>query len=209
MNFHIRVLEYLKQFEGDGNYHPIENLFDNIENGQIANVIEDLKNEELIKAKGGFIKHRRFMTIEYQEMMSSQALQNFRKASTVSYIPYEGKITFKGVEYLNSLKMKNEININGNNNSVIQNSPYAFLQIQNQPEVIEKINEIIEKLKVDNIITEEKRQQTSIILNQLLEESRNGKPQKNTLEKVQNLLQTGDSLSSIGSLVVSLLSYFQ
>lgn len=206
--YYLETLIYLQSYEDDGEYHEIEHLFKNIEQVNMLEIIKELHKEELILIRGGYRPYVH-LSINSIDKGGTRETKTLVSSLESKYLPFEAKITLKGILKLKTFQMKNEINITGNNNSVIQNSPYAFLQIQNQSEVIAKINEIIENLSVDNMITEENRQQSLIILNQLLEESKNGKPQRNTLDKVQNLLQTGDSLSSIGSLVVSLLSYFQ
>jgi len=122
------------------------------------------------------------------------------------YLPYSGKLKFKGSKYLKEeLEMidqnKYSISIGENASAnVIISSPGAT--INNKTKIIDKAKTIIKTIENDNLIDAETKQQAIGDITHFIKEVEDGKPNNNTLTKVLTL---GSNISSIGSLVISLI----
>ena len=93
---------------------------------------------------------------------------------------------------------------NINNSQIVVQSTNTNINIgniQNQPEIIDITRKIVETLKSDNTINEDIRHQHLQLFQTLLIQAQNGQIDKETGKKA---LTVGDSVSSIGSFLLSL-----
>lgn len=130
MNNYIRLLLHLKQFDGDGKLHPIENLFPDILLSDIKSILDELSEEGLIKYNG---REERYLTFVLDHNLltnESKITENPLNDHILNSEPepFKAKITFKGSKYLKEeLQMqesgKYNIAVNGQgatNNFVIE-----------------------------------------------------------------------------------------
>ena len=198
MNNYLKILDYLKQYYGDGQYYEFEFLLENLDKKNIKNIAEGLNKDNLIDIDSR--TGRTPFTISYSG-------DPFYKPPR--YIPFKGRLTLKGFNHLNNaLEMKEKkgsttfSNIN-NSQIVVQstNTNINIGNIQNQPEIIDITRKIVETLKSDNTINEDIRHQHLQLFQTLLIQAQNGQIDKETGKKA---LTVGDSVSSIGSFLLSL-----
>ncbi len=199
-NNYIKILLHLKQFEGDGKIHEIENLLVNLDKKEEEEIFIDLSRENLIILSGG-------KTVGFGISLSFEDgnLETF-DGDNIRYEPFAGRITLKGLRYLKEhfeMTNKNKYNINVEGNStanVIIGSPGAT--INNKSEIIDKVKTIIKTIENDNSIDNSVRQNAIGDFNQLLKEIEQGDKNQLTIDKIFSL---GGNISSIGSLVISLI----
>ncbi len=209
MNNYMKLLYHLKQFEGDGKFHPIEQLFPDLTTNEIGNVLKELVDEKFIQLTGrepkydSFVFEKNILTGETKWTESP-----FNKLNRLQEPDeYKAKITFAGAKYLKEeIQMqesgKYNINVSGtgtNNTFVIESNNVT---IENKPNFTAKIEEIINALKSDQSITSELREQVISDLQQAsLEVNKSGKlPEK----LMKEILEYGSQIGSIGSLLLSL-----
>ena len=200
MNNYLKVLLYLKQFEGDGKFHEVESLLSDIDKDEKKEIFVELAREDLIHLDGG--RHTGFPIIIGYRDGSRKSFGG----DNIRYEPYTAKITFKGSKYLKEeLEMtdkgKYNINVDGNSTAnVIIESPGAT--INNKTEIINTAKTIIKTIETDNSVDNATKQQAIGDLNQFIAEVEKGKPNGDTVNKVLTL---GSNIASIGSLVISLI----
>lgn len=200
-NYH-KILLYLKQFEGDGEFHEIESLFVDFGLIERNEIFQELAREELIYLTGGNFSGAPLMGF----VDTNGKMDWFGGSDRSVYIPYQAKLKFKGSKYLKEeLEMtdkgKYNINVDGNSTAnVIIGSPGAT--INNRPEIINKTKSIINTIENDNSIDNTTKQQAIGDLNQFINEVEQGTPKKETVDKVLTL---GSNIASIGSLVIGLI----
>lgn len=210
-NYYLIILNYLKQFQGDGKFYEIEKLFELPET--------DLNNQNIIKdlIKKGLVDKQIGTGFRTRPPMSVGFLSANGRFETIGgpdrnwkskYIPNRLKITFDGSDYLKKeleMKEKNSTKIgNVTNSHIILHSPNSSINIgntQNQSEIIDITRKIVETLKADNSINEELRAQHLAIFQTLMFQAVNGNIEKETGMKA---LTVGDSVSSIGSFLLGL-----
>ena len=61
MNNYMKLLYHLKQFEGDGKFHPVEQLFPDLTTNEIGNVLKELVDEKFIQLTGREPKYDSFV----------------------------------------------------------------------------------------------------------------------------------------------------
>lgn len=200
MNNYLKVLLYLKQFEGDGKFHEVESILTDIDLKEKKEIFVELGREDLVHLDGG--RHVGLpIIIGYGDGRSKTI-----GGDNIRYVPFSAKITFKGSKYLKEeLEMidKNKYHINvgdGSTANVIISSPHAT--INNKPEIINKAKTIIKAIQNDNSVDNTTKQQAIGDLNQFITEVEQGNPNKETVDKVLTL---GSNIASIGSLVISLI----
>jgi hypothetical protein len=202
-NNYLKILLHLKQFEGDGKFHEIESVLGDIDQKEKRVIIEELAREDLIYLDGG--RMTGLPLIGFGDGRGNVKWIGGNDADS-KYIPFSGKLKFKGSKYLKEeLEMidKNKYQIkvgDGSTANVIIGSPGAT--INNKTEIVDKVKTIIKTIENDNSIDASTRQNAIGDFNQLLKEVEQDTKNPATIEKVFSL---GGNISSIGSLVVSLI----
>lgn len=207
INNYLKVLSYLKQYEGDEEYHNIEIILNGVEKETQRKIFKQLQDEGLIKITGG-PAHVYSFGKNVRSGYGSRDVQ-WSRFKLGEDTEYKGKITFKGSKYLKEeLKSINDHNYNiqiGNNTTanVIFQSPNA--SIHNKTKNLEQIEKIIKTIEDDKSIDLSQKNKAINIFNNLSTEIKNGAPSQST---INNALVIGASIASIGSLVLSLLQQF-
>lgn len=207
----MKLLLYLKQFEGDGKMHEIESLFPKLSLTEKKNIFKELEEEKLITLSGREPRYYSH-TIEKNILTNETQITEspFNKMIDESEPEmFKAKLTFKGAKYLKEeIEMKESgkynINVSGeatNNTFVIESNKTT---INNKPEFKNKIDKIIEVLKSDQSISSELRQ-TAISDFETAKESV-GKTGKLPEKITKGILQHGSEISSIASLVLQVMS---
>jgi hypothetical protein len=205
-NKYLLILQYLQQFEGDGQYHEIDHLLEGMNLDQKKNIINDLVKEELIdkQHRSGFwtSQPRGFWFIGdgYKERVGGPS-PDWKS----TWIPYMAKITFKGKNHLkNEIEPgQNQANMNNiSNSTIIVGSSNVNVTISHQQtELVSLIQKIVEQLESGRVESDAQNQQILELYQTLLAQAQSGKIEKETALKA---LTIGDSVSSIGSFVLSL-----
>lgn len=210
MNNYMKILLYLKQYEGDGKMHEIEHLFPEMTTSEQSNIFKELAEENLIVLKGREPRYYSHI-IDINRLTGESKITESPMNEIIDKTEPEkftAKLTFKGAKYLKEEiemqdKGKYNINVSGegaNNTFVIESNN---VRIDNKPEFKNRIDKIIDVLKSDNSIQSELKQQAiSDFQNAKNEIGENGKLPKKIMD---NILQYGSEISSIGSLVLQLL----
>ena len=206
----MKLLLHLKQFEGDGKMHEIEQLFPEMPTSEKTNIFKELAEENLIILKGReprFYSH--IIDINRQTGESSITESPMNEIIDKTHPQkFTAKLTFKGAKYLKEEiemqdKGKYNITVSGegaNNTFVIESSN---VRIENKSEFKNQIDNIIDVLRSDHSIKNELKQQAiSDFQDAKNELGQNGKLPKKIMD---NILQYGSEISSIGSLVLQLL----
>jgi hypothetical protein len=192
VNNYLKVLLYLKQHEGDGLLHDVEDILA-IDQQQKQSILFELAKEDLIKLTGGGND-------------SSITIDSVTYGG--GYIPAEARITFKGSKYLKEeLEMidNNRYNITVSHNSIanlILHSPGSTINSQQNQE---KVSKIIETLRNDESIDNVTRGQAIATFTQLQTEITAGNPSQEIWNKA---LSIGANVASVGSLVLALVQQF-
>ena len=208
MNNYLTVLLYLKQFDGDGDFHELESVLPSLNLKQKESVFRELEVEGLIKLIGREQRMDSFIfemnTLTGASRMTESPLNELNRRPQK---PFSGKLTFKGSKYLKEeleMQQSGKYNINighsatanlilESNNSVINNSSQAQ----------DKIHEIIKTLTLDETLDEKSKENAiSVFQNAGKELSATNAVSKGTLK---NLLSVASDISSIGSLVTGLI----
>ena len=211
-NNYLKVLLYLKQFEGDGRFHPVEEILGDIELSQKKAILKELETEQFIQLTGREEQYLSYIfeqnPLTGQSRMVESPMNDL--VSRTKQKPFSAKITFTGSKYLKEeLQMQKSgvynINISGDSakHTVVLES--NNVTIYNQDETKNKIDQIINTITNDNSITEELKQTAIADFHQLQTESEAGKV-SNTL--IGKILSYGDQISSIGSMALSLAQMF-
>ncbi|MCU0336871.1 MAG: hypothetical protein MUF12_03335 [Sediminibacterium sp.] len=193
----------MKKFEGDGEFHEIENLL-KVDSETRRTIFAQLVQEGLIKLKGGY---RNIDTlVSFGDGKGNIYTPNI--PDKVIYYPYTGQITFKGSSYLKSEKkkeMKSNVNVKTGKNSkinLIVNSPNSKI-VDNSKKIVSQTKKIIEKIRTDESLTEVKRNNAIQVFETLIYETKQGRVTQTTWEKVWDI---GAKIATIGSSVIALLS---
>ena len=209
MNNYMKLLYHLKQFEGDGKFHSIEQLFPDLTVKEIENFLKELVDEKFIQLTGREPRYDSFVVdVNILTGESKWTEDPFNKIKRLQEPEeYKAKITFAGAKYLKEeIQMqesgKYNISVSGagaNNTFVIESNNVT---IENKPDFTAKIEEIINAVKSDQSISNELRQQAIADLQQAsLEVNKSGKiPEK----LMKGILEYGSQIGSIGSLLLSL-----
>jgi len=211
MNNYMKLLLYLKRFEGDGKFHPIEHLFHELSIDEMKVIFNELVEEKLIDLTGHEPRYTSFILEQNLITGESKVTSNPLNDIIMNSEPneYKAKITFKGSKYLKEeLEMQNSgkynINVSGqgaNNTFVIESENVT---VSNKQNFEAKTEEIIKAIKDDSTISDSiKGEAISAFESAKIELSQFGKISATLLPK---LLQYGSQISSIGSLVLKLLS---
>lgn len=205
-NNYLKILLYLKQFEGDGLMHDIEDLLPELSVEQKKVIFQELADENLIKFKGHEEQYISFVVehnpLSKQTKWTESPLNEIVKNSPPNR--FKAKITFKGIKFLKEeiqMKESGKYNINvsgdnGNNNFIIES------KIDNRQKTINKIGQIIYSIETDNSISKELKEQSINTMNQTKEEvDSHGSISKKTMTK---LLSLADQVSSVGSFLLGL-----
>lgn len=130
MNNYIKVLLYLKQFEGDRNYHNVENILTGMPFKHLVAILDELKEQEFIKLTG---REQRYDSFIYTKNIISgeSTLEEspFNELNKLPPKPYQGMITFKGSRYL---KEELEMQQSGKYNINVTNGSTANLILESQ-----------------------------------------------------------------------------
>lgn len=209
MNNYLKILLHLKQFEGDGKFHEIEPLFDEMKSSELKSVLQELMDEELIKFIGreprflSFVVNKNILTGEtnsVEDPFNDEILNSEPE-------PFEAKITFKGAKYLKEeieMKESGKYNIavtgSGANNTFVIES--KNVDINNKPIFNNQIDKIIDQINRDENIDNSTRNQILTTLETAKNEANDkGKVSSDIAKKI---LEYGSNISSIGQLVLGL-----
>lgn len=193
VNNYLKVLLYLKQYEGDGLLHNVEDVL-SLDKQQKQSILFELAKEDLISLVGG----HNASAISFGD----------GKRFGGEYITAEAKITFKGSKYLKEeLEMidNNKYNITIGNNStanLIMSSPGSNINNQQHEE---KISKIIETLRHDPNIDNVTREDAIATFTQFQTEVQVGSTSQEVWNKA---LSIGANVASVGSLVLALMQQF-
>lgn len=209
MNNYLKLLLHLKQFEGDGKMHKIEQLFPEINIKEIGSIVKELENEKFIQLTGREPKYDSFF-VDFNSMTNEtkwteSPLNKLNRQQEEN--EYKAKITFAGSKYLKEeLQMqelgKYNINVSGkgaNNTFVIESNNVT---IDNRPDFSSKVDKIIDTIKSDESISDELKYKA-------IEEFKIAKTEVNKSGKLpekimKGILQYGAQIGSIGSLLYQL-----
>lgn len=209
MNNYLKILLHLKQFEGDGKYHEVEPLFNDMTSSELKNVLQELADEELLKFTGretrydSFIVEKNILTGETN--ITESPFNEINRNSEPS--PLKAKITFKGSKYLKEeieMKESGKYNIavtgSGANNTFVIES--KNVDIDNKPTFNNQIEKIIDQVNNDSTIDNSTKEQVL----STLQTAKNEVDQKGKVssEVVKKILEYGSNISSIGQLVLGL-----
>ncbi|ELR70191.1 hypothetical protein C900_03876 [Fulvivirga imtechensis AK7] len=209
MNNYLKLLLYLKQFEGDGKMHPIEHLFPGLTLKEKKAIFNELVVERLIAMEGRETKYDSFIMeanlVTGKTKWTESPLNELNQR--VKEDEFRAKITFRGSKYLKEeLQMQNEdkysINVSGtstNNTFVIESRDVT---INNRNNASYKLDEIIEILKKDDTINEEER--TSIVGDFVQAKQAINQTGKLPERLMKSILEYGSQFSSIGNFIFSL-----
>lgn len=200
MNNFIHLLTYLKQFEGDGQFHEIESVID-IDPDTKRIVFNQLTREGFITLKGGYRNIDALISIGD----GRGNVRTLNMPDKVIYYPFEGQITFKGSDYLKkeTIDMQ-KINVNAKGKSsvnLIINSKKSKI-IDNSNKIIPIAHEIINRIESDSTLDAKKKIKAIKVFEKLIEQSQEKSIQPKIWERVTAV---GSDIASIGSLVLSLI----
>lgn len=208
---YTNILLHLKQFEGDGKMHEIEHLLPHLTFEQKKAIFKELEEEQLIKLQGREERYLSFLLEQNPITGKSKMIENPLNDTikNTSQPPFKAKITFKGSKYLKEeIQMqeagKYNINISGDSakNTVVIGS--NNVTINNSEQAKDKISEIIKAIKNDTSISEKLKKEAIENFEEIKIEVENS--EEISSSSLKNALSLADQISSIGSLVVSLLS---
>jgi hypothetical protein len=211
MNNYQIILMYLKQFEGDGQYHPIEQLFTGISLIVVKDLLKELEGNGLIKFKGRenrFDRYEVSSNLLTQEVTIKSDIQNqFNRQNSLK--PLQAMLTFNGSKYLKEeiqMKENGKYNISVNGQGTIQNVVIESnnFSINSPTELARQIEEIVTVLRNDSTVNDELRKQINQDLQVLKANIINEVKIPNRL--FEKILRYGSEVSSIGQLTISLLS---
>ncbi|WP_026968201.1 hypothetical protein [Algoriphagus terrigena] len=209
MNNYTRLLLYLKQFEGDGIEHPVEQLLSDKPEEEIRSILQELSEEGLIKYSGKETRYMSFI-VETNPLTSktkwteSPFNEHIRNSEPK---PFKAKITFKGSKYLKEeLQMQEQgkynISVHGQgatNNFVIESQNVS---IGNSTKFSTKADSIIEAINLDSSVDDTTKQK--IINDIVLAKSQVENHGRINPGLAKQILEYGSSISSIGQLVMGL-----
>ena len=202
MNNFINVLVHLKQFEGDGKYHIIEDLLKvDFESRRI--IFQQLIQEGLIKLTGGYRNIDNLVTIGDGRGNS----YTLNVPDKVIYYPYKAQITFKGSEYLRketSSKPKSSIKLKAGKKArinLIVDSKNSRI-INNSDKIVSAAKKIIKTLNADKTLNTAERVKALNVFETLITEAQEKAIKQSTWEKVTSI---GSDVASIVSMVLSLI----
>ena len=209
MNNYMKLLFHLKQFEGDGKFHSVEQLFPGLTTREMGNFLKELVDAQFIQLTGhepkydSFVIEKNILTGETK--WTESPLNKLNRLQEPE--EYKAKITFAGAKYLKEeIQMqesgKYNISVSGsgtNNTFVIESNNVT---IENKPNFTAKIEEIINALKSDESISAELRDKAIADLRQAsIEVNETGKLSETLLK---GILKYGAQIGSIGSLLYNL-----
>lgn len=211
MNNYLKLLLYLKKFEGDGKMHFIEHLFPETTIEEIRNILIELAEEGLIKYSGreerslSFFVEKNIVTGETKTTQSpfNEHILNSKPEE------FKGKITFKGSKYLKEeLQMqdmgKYNIAVTGpgaNNTFVIESQN---VKIKNESTFNDQVDRVIAQIDKDDTI--ESPVKVELINDLQLAKKEFNQKGKVPQELIKNIFQYGSDISSIGQLLLGLFS---
>jgi len=209
MNNYLKLLLHLKQFEGDGKMHPIEQLFPELSLDEKFNIFYELEEEGLISFTGRVTKYDSYLFEKNLLTGESKITESpFNKITVeANNDEYIAKITFKGSKYLKEeLEMqekgKYNINVSGkraSNTFVIESKNVT---IDNRKDFATKIEKIIKTIKEDESIDNALKEKAITDFKKAKKEvEKSGNLPENIMK---GILQYGAQIGSIGSLLFQL-----
>jgi hypothetical protein len=211
MNNYLRLLLYLKTFEGDGNEHMVEHLFPENTITEIKNILQELSDEGLVKYLG---REERYLSFTVEQNILTNKTK-WTDGPLNDHIlnsdppPFKAKITFKGSKYLKEeLQMqesgKYNISVNGEgavNNFVIDSQNVS---INNKTSFASRADHIIDLVKSDQSINEDIKAQ--VVNDVTIAKTQINQSGKISGDLMKRILEYGSNISSIGQLVLGLFS---
>lgn len=209
MSNYLRLLLHLKQFDGDGKLHPVEQLFPYTSVDDIKSILNELSEEGLIKYAG---REERYLSFFVEQNILTNKTK-WTESPLNEHIlnsepePFKAKITFKGSKYLKEeLQMqetgKYNIAVTGQgatNNFVIESQNVTIDSKTNFATCADNIIETITNdNRIDNDIKAKVINDLTIAKKQV---DQNGKVSGDTMKQI---LEYASNISSIGQLVLGL-----
>jgi uncharacterized protein YegP (UPF0339 family) len=200
MNNYIRILVFLREFAGDTNFHIIHDFLNDIgliDNSKKKTILSELSSLGLLKYDGG--------------RKGGQIILGSREGKTKTFgdfwdKKYEAKITIEGLKYLKEeLEMEKQgsynFKIEGSNNQVVIDSKNVTIKAKDEVETL--IQSVIKSIEADNTIQLETKDIYKRTFYKLRTEVSQDKLNQDTLKEA---ITIGDSVSSIGSFVLSIVN---
>lgn len=205
-NNYLKILLYLKKFEGDGLMHDIEDLLPELSVKQKKVIFQELADENLIKFNGHEEQYLSFVVEHNTLTKKTKTTESPFNKDVLNSPPnrFKAKITFKGIKFLKEeiqMKESGKYNINvsgdnGNNNFIIES------KIDNRQKTVNEIGQIINSIETDNSISKELQEQSINTLNQAKEDIESKGSISNSV--AAKLLSLADQVSSVGGFLLSL-----
>ncbi|WP_299760953.1 hypothetical protein [uncultured Pontibacter sp.] len=210
-NLHLSILLYLQKFNGDGQFHSLDQFFEGVNESYKDSVIQDLKARGLIRTIGGYYRNTEAWPIFLNIILSIIFFcATDIRGKNCRYVPLNGMLTFKGAEYLSkqlkaTLLRAAHVEISNNSNSnIIFNSPSATISVTSAKDKQELVDKIINTVRADTNIQVQQRMEMVLVLAELRSEIRRGTVDKALLQQIS----AWSNIASIGSFVQQLLIGF-
>lgn len=213
VNYKIVILEYLKEFEGNGIFYNVDSLLLGLGSEQKNNILEDLVADGHVFKQTGTGRWtsppRRTVSTNHDNLRNG--FYEIKSPPSIAFIPYKIKINSKGIDYLES-KHKNKntgINVSGNPGAtILVNSPNSVVNIndpQKQTEWVNMAEKIIDALRADQSVSKDFQRDMLLFLAELIDHIKEGKVPDGAPLKV---LSIADKVSSVASLGITLATQF-
>lgn len=205
----MKLLLFLKQYEGDGKMYQIEHLFPEMSVNELKSILNELTDEQLIIFTGRESRNLSFLVEKNILIGESKVTESplNKIINDTEPAKFKAKLTFKGVKYLKEeieMKESGKYNINvsgeGTNNTFVIES--KKVTVNNKPEFKNKIDKIIDALNSDQSINNELRQTA---ISDFIKARETLEEKGNMTKIMEKISQHGSEISSIGSLVLQLL----
>lgn len=200
MKYHIFTLQYLKEREDDGQMHNLKYLFPNLPTSSKKVIFKDLAEANLIKFVSGKLE-------DNIEGESEFINYTFKKLGMRELM---GEITFSGAKFLKEeiyMEESGKYNINYvewvEENIIVDQSDYTA--IHSKPDFSEKLDQIIQILKADESITEEKEMAISDFHNAKVKVNSSGK----LPDELWYIISEYQKIESIAGLIDDLESMYE
>jgi hypothetical protein len=195
MNNYIKILIHLRQFADDTELHNIHSFLDDLgltKKKQKESILSDLRKMEFIVYDGG--------TKGGELIIDGKTCGEFYEKE------FEAKITIEGLLHLKQeLEMQKQgsynFKIEGNNNHVIIESKNVTIKAKDELEDL--IQAALKAIEMDDSIQLEIKETYKGTFYKLRTEISENKLDQNTIKEI---ITIGDSLSSIGSFVLSIIN---
>jgi uncharacterized protein YegP (UPF0339 family) len=195
VNNYIKILTHLREFAGDTELHNIHSFLDKlglIDKKQKNSILSDLQKMDYIRYDGG--------------TKGGQMIIGGKKFGEIYQAEFKARITIEGLKYLKEdLEMEKQgsynFKIEGSNNQVVIDSKNVTIKVKDEVENL--IQSVIKAIEADTSIQIETKDSYKGTFYKLSTEVSQDKLNQATIKEA---ISIGDSLSSIGSFVLSMIN---